>query len=49
MYVGPPVMTSVAKVRETPYLKSSHVIGWPSCQVGPSFRVNDHSVASSLD
>ena len=43
------MITSVAKVRETPYLKSSQVIGWPSCQTGPSLRVNDHWVASSLD
>ena len=42
------MITSVAKVRDTPYLKSSQVIGWPSCQIGPSLSVNDHSVASSL-
>ena len=32
-YVGPSVMTSVANVRETPYLTSSQVIGEPSSHV----------------
>ncbi len=42
-------MTSVAKLRETPYVKSSQVTGSPSCQTGPSFTVNCHSVASAFE
>ena len=39
-YVGPPVMMSVAKVRETPYLMSAQVIGSPVSNVAPSRIVN---------
>ena len=46
-YVGPSVMTSVAKVRETPYRTSSQVIGEPSSKVTPSLRVNVQVFASS--
>ena len=42
------MIRSVAKVRETPYLTSSQVIGEPSSHFGPSLRVKDHEVASSL-
>jgi len=47
-YVGPWLMMSFAKVRETPYLTSSQVTSLPSCQVSPSFRVKLHWVASAL-
>ena len=47
-YVGPSVMTSVANVRETPYLTSAQVTGVPSSNVTPSRSVNDHGVASSF-
>jgi hypothetical protein len=33
-------MTSVANERETPYFRSSHVIGLPSCHFTPSLSVN---------
>ena len=35
-------MTSVAKVRETPYAMSAHVMAEPSSNVPPSARVNAH-------
>ena len=41
-------MTSVANVRDTPYLTSSHVTSEPSSHLTPSRMVNDHSVASSF-
>ena len=47
-YVGPPLITSVANVRDTPYLTSSHVTEDPSCHVRPSRNVNVHDVASAL-
>jgi hypothetical protein len=47
MYVGPFEMTSVAKVREMPYLTSSHVTLWPSCHVAVSTRVNVHVLPPS--
>ncbi len=48
-YVGPSVMTSVANVRETPYLMSSQVMGVPSSNVTPSLRVNVQVFAPSDD
>src|SRR4051794_14130229 len=47
-YVGPPVITSVANVRDTPYLMSSHLSAEPSCQLNPSLSVNDHDEASAF-
>ena len=46
--VGPPLTTSVAKVREMPYATSSQVTGLPSCQRTPSRRVNDQVLRSLL-
>ena len=40
-------MTSVANVREMPYLKSSQVTGLPSSHVTPSRIVNSQVFASS--
>ena len=40
-------MTSVANMREAPYLKSSHVIGWPSSHLTPSLTVNDQTLPPS--
>jgi hypothetical protein len=37
-------MTSVAKVRDTPYLTSSHVTGEPSCHFMPLRSVNFQSL-----
>ena len=45
-YVGPSVITSVANVRETPYLISSQVIADPSSNVTPSRSVNSHVLLS---
>jgi hypothetical protein len=41
-------MTSVANVRETPYLMSAQVIGDPSWNETPSRSVNDQVFLSSL-
>ena len=43
-YDGPSVMTEVAKVRETPYLTSSQVIGEPSWNETPSRSVKLQSL-----
>ena len=40
-------MTSVANEREAPYLKSSHVIGLPSCHFTPSLTVNCQTLPPS--
>ena len=47
MYVGPLEITSVAKVREMPYLTSSQVTFWPSCHFAVSTRVNFHVLPPS--
>jgi hypothetical protein len=46
MYVGPLEITSVANVREMPYLTSSHLTGWPSCHLAVSTEVNFHGLAT---
>ena len=48
-YDGPPVMTSVAKVREVPYFTSAQVTGEPSWKVAPSRMVKAHVFAPLLD
>ena len=40
-------MTSVANTRDAPYLKSSHVIGWPSSHLTPSLIVYDQVLPPS--
>ena len=40
-------MTSVAKVREMPYLTSSQVTFWPSCHFAVSTSVNFHVLPPS--
>ena len=40
-------MMSVAKVREIPYLKSSHVTSLPSSHFMPSLRVNSQVLPPS--
>ena len=47
-YVGPPVMMSVANVREMPYATSAQVTGAPVSQVSPSRRVKAQVLAPSV-